>query len=241
MPLTNYDTAQICRCYQNGRYFYKTHLATVHMSTIRTYTGNLEKIWGGQTGRQAKIWECMAHPCPPLESLLPLSSSECVIVYVHCYRIKYDFILFKKMTALHLPTASLGYASKISCIASGRWYAVPGSERQLKRCMKISIKIATSSNSWLHVIISFLFFDRIERTSNSEVITMQNNELSLFKVSSSLWVWCSVLLLIETSCRPPRWQQIFTLIMKGIIWSIWIRNLHLTLALCFLTASKRCC
>jgi len=145
--LTNYDTAQICRCYQNGRYFYKTHLATVHMSTIRTYTGNLEKIWGGQTGRQAKIWECMAHPCPPLESLLPLSSSECVIVYVHCYRIKYDFILFKKMTALHLPTASLGYASKISCIASGRWYAVPGSERQLKRCMKISIKIATSSNS----------------------------------------------------------------------------------------------
>jgi len=40
MLLTNYDTAQICRCWQNGRYFYKTYLATVHMSTKRTYTGN---------------------------------------------------------------------------------------------------------------------------------------------------------------------------------------------------------
>jgi len=34
--LTNYDTAQICRRWQNGRYFYKTHLATVRMSTERT-------------------------------------------------------------------------------------------------------------------------------------------------------------------------------------------------------------
>jgi len=34
--LTNYDKAQIWRCWQNGRYFYKTHLATLHMSTKRT-------------------------------------------------------------------------------------------------------------------------------------------------------------------------------------------------------------
>jgi len=34
--LTNYDTAQVWHCWQNGRYFYKTHLATVHMSTKRT-------------------------------------------------------------------------------------------------------------------------------------------------------------------------------------------------------------
>jgi len=40
MLLTSYDTAQIWRCWQNGRYFYKTHLATLHMSTKRTLTGN---------------------------------------------------------------------------------------------------------------------------------------------------------------------------------------------------------
>jgi len=34
--LTNYDTAQIWRCWQNGWYFYKTHLATLHMSTKLT-------------------------------------------------------------------------------------------------------------------------------------------------------------------------------------------------------------
>jgi len=34
--LTNYDSAQIWRCWQNGRYFYKTHLATLHMSTKLT-------------------------------------------------------------------------------------------------------------------------------------------------------------------------------------------------------------
>jgi len=34
--LTKYDTAQIWRCCQNGWYFYKTHLATLHMSTKRT-------------------------------------------------------------------------------------------------------------------------------------------------------------------------------------------------------------
>jgi len=27
--LTNYDTAWICHCWKNGRYFYKTHLATL--------------------------------------------------------------------------------------------------------------------------------------------------------------------------------------------------------------------
>jgi len=31
VPLTNYDTAWIWRCWQNGRYFYKTHLATLHI------------------------------------------------------------------------------------------------------------------------------------------------------------------------------------------------------------------
>jgi len=34
--LMNYDTAQIWRYWQNDRYFYKTHLATLHMSTKRT-------------------------------------------------------------------------------------------------------------------------------------------------------------------------------------------------------------
>jgi len=34
--LTNFDNAQIWRCWQTGRYFYKTHLATLHMSTKRT-------------------------------------------------------------------------------------------------------------------------------------------------------------------------------------------------------------
>jgi len=34
--LTNYDTAQICRCWQNGRCFYKTHLTTLHMSNKQT-------------------------------------------------------------------------------------------------------------------------------------------------------------------------------------------------------------
>jgi len=34
--LTNYDTAQIWCCWQNGRYFYTTHLATLHMSTKLT-------------------------------------------------------------------------------------------------------------------------------------------------------------------------------------------------------------
>jgi len=33
--LTNYDTAQVWRCWQNDRYFYKMHLATLHMSTKR--------------------------------------------------------------------------------------------------------------------------------------------------------------------------------------------------------------
>jgi len=36
VPLTNYDTAQIGRCWQNSWYFYKTHLATLHMSTKRS-------------------------------------------------------------------------------------------------------------------------------------------------------------------------------------------------------------
>jgi len=36
VPLRNYDTAQICCCWQNGRYFYKTQLATLHMLTKRT-------------------------------------------------------------------------------------------------------------------------------------------------------------------------------------------------------------
>jgi len=34
--LTNYDTAQIWRCWQNGRYFYRTHLPTLYMSTKLT-------------------------------------------------------------------------------------------------------------------------------------------------------------------------------------------------------------
>jgi len=38
--LTNYDTAKIWHCWQNGRYFYKTHLATLHMSTKQTWTVN---------------------------------------------------------------------------------------------------------------------------------------------------------------------------------------------------------
>jgi len=34
--LTNNNKAQIWRCWHNGRYFYKTHLATLYMSTKRT-------------------------------------------------------------------------------------------------------------------------------------------------------------------------------------------------------------
>jgi len=33
----------------------------------------LRKNWGNQTGYQAKIWGCMAHPGPPLESPLGLN------------------------------------------------------------------------------------------------------------------------------------------------------------------------
>ena len=46
--LTNYDTAQIWRCWQNGRYFYKTHLATLYMSTKRTKREIKEKLGGGK-------------------------------------------------------------------------------------------------------------------------------------------------------------------------------------------------
>jgi len=34
--LTNYDKAQIRRCWQNRRYFYKTQLAILHMSIKRS-------------------------------------------------------------------------------------------------------------------------------------------------------------------------------------------------------------
>ena len=42
--------------------FYKTHLATLHMST--NLNGKLRKKLGGQTRGQAKIWGGMAHPGP---------------------------------------------------------------------------------------------------------------------------------------------------------------------------------
>ena len=63
--LTNYDTAQICRCWQNGGDFYKTHLATVHMSTKRT-NGKLRKKLGGPNGGLNKNLGSHGPPRPSL-------------------------------------------------------------------------------------------------------------------------------------------------------------------------------
>ena len=77
--LTNYDTAQIWRSWQNGRYFYKTHLATCICPPnelkreIKKKTGGASKNLGGH-----------GPPRPPLESPLPL-------LPCYCYAIKADF------------------------------------------------------------------------------------------------------------------------------------------------------
>ena len=76
VPLTNYDTAQIWRCWQNGRYFYKTHLAFGNPAYVNQTILKIRKKLGGQRGSQAKIWGSMAHPGPPLESPLAVQRIE---------------------------------------------------------------------------------------------------------------------------------------------------------------------